>query len=44
MNDTPQWTLFLSVWAAGAGGGCVPSIETVEIIRQKIYVALNLPS
>ena len=26
------------------GGGCVPSIETVEIIRQKMYVALNLPS
>ena len=44
MNDTPQRTLFLSAWAAGAGGGCVPSIETVEIIRQKMYVALNLPS
>ena len=42
MNDTPQWTLFLSAWAAGAGGGCVPSIETVEIIRQKMYVAHKL--
>ena len=26
----------------GGGGGCVPSIETVESIRQKMYVAYKL--